>query len=613
MSDRIARIAPAELLGIALAAARFPRSVPAGAAVDAFDLERIGHRFPGFLAARLPEFAGLAAARGPGARLGPALLAWAARRGAAPAAGLAPELLARRLGVALEAGALAAVALPGFAELRRGDIPGLGALDAPGPGAPPLSRLFRMLMLGIRMRRPDMLDTIDGSAGAVLDWVIVFGLAEYELWPLLPPADRKLLLAGGADQPPLFLRAVRRFREDLRRVDAHTLRGWFAGHATREYGIRLQPSPRPVPAPGRLTVIGPWRHVLGIADDCYGAARALLERGTAFELVDTRPARWIETDPDKRAALGHLAVAAPAGERAFFCDTLFQATAWALGHWPAFVAFRRRDLFTPWELPGLPSGWRQALGLFDTVLTPSCFVQAALTVGAGATRVLHVTSSVELAPRPRAASRLLLRRRVVLPARDPVLLTVFDFASWLGRKNPTAVIEAFALLRRAHPRAVLVVKTTRGRWARGSARRLAARLRGQPGVVWLDGPWPNAALEALIARADALVSLHRAEGFGRNIAKALLLGTRVVVTDWSGNADFRSEPGYHGVPVRLRRITDRDYVLGDGQCWAEPDRRGAVRAMRAALSRPPLPPRARTACRFSRARLAHRLGRVLDL
>jgi hypothetical protein len=157
-----------------------------------------------------------------------------------------------------------------------------------------------------------------------------------------------------------------------------------------------------------------------------------------------------------------------------------------------------------------------------------------------------------------------------------------------------------------------VVKTTRGRSARGAARRLGALLRGVPDVVWVDGAWPNADVEALLRRAEALVSLHRAEGFGRNIAKALLLGRRVVVTDWSGNADMAAEPGYLGVPFRLRRLSDRDYVCGEGQVWADPDARGAARQMRAALvRRPPAPGRA--ALRFSRRRLARRLGRALGV
>jgi hypothetical protein len=433
---RAARLDDRALLEIAVAAARFPRTVrPEAASPTPEDIERIAHRFPGFLAARLEGFAALAAAaspRRPGLRpqsemggageetgLGAALATWAARRfGGAP-----PAPLAQRLGVPLQAGILAAAALPAFGGLTRRDLPGLASFDSPGAaGGPPLSRLLRLLVLALRLRRPDMLDApgMDGSVAAIADWSVVFGLAEHRLWHLLPPSDRRLLLAGTRDAPPLFLRAVLRFRPDLRahRDNPLVLRDWLRGNAAAEYGIDLQEPPRPMPRPGFLSVVGPWRQVLGISDDCFGAAMALEQAGFPFEVIDTKPSRWLESDPDKLARLGARAAALPSGTRALFCDTLFEATFWALTHWPRFAAFRRVDLLAPWELPALPAGGWQAAArlLFDTVLTPSSFVQSAFRA-AGAARVLRATSSVEVIGRHRAADALALRRR--LPALPP--------------------------------------------------------------------------------------------------------------------------------------------------------------------------------------------------
>lgn len=622
------RLPETELLRIALAAARFPRSVPAGERLAPADLERIAHRFPGFLAARLPGFAALAArpGRDPGAEdmgLGAALRAWAASRPAGP--GESADTLARRLGVPPEAGMLAAAALPAYAGMARSDLPGLAELDAPGPGPLPLSRLFRLFAVALRLRRPDMFDApgMEPKPGAVLDWCIVFGLSEHGLWPLLPPADRRLLLGGTPTAPPLFLRAVMRFREDLRALAGQplALRDWLRGAASREYGLTFEGAPPVRLRPGLTTVIGPWRQVLGISDDCFSACCALEALGADYEVVGTDVSRWIETDPDKLAALAHRAAEVPHGDRALFCDTLFQATFWALAHWPRFAAFRRVDLFAPWELPALPEGWQAAarllFGANGTIMAPSAFARDAFAA-AGVPGALRVCSSVELAPgwRHRMADANALRRRGLPPPGRrgaPVFAAIFDFSSWMARKNPEAVLDAFLRLRRQAGlgRAVLVLKTTRGRRARGPAQRLAARIRGAPGVLWLDGAWSNAEVEALLRRADAYVSLHRAEGFGRNIAKALLLGTPVVATHWSGNADMAPEPLYFGVrPARLVPITDADYVLGEGQVWAEPDAREAVRQMRAAIA-PRVPRPGRAALRFSRTRLARRLDRVL--
>lgn len=614
------RLAPSDaaLLAIAQAAVRFPRTAPPGAALTADDLERIARRFGSLLAARFDGLAALLASPAPGGDrgLGAALGAWGEARFAGT--GASPAMLARALGVRTETGLLAAAALPGLGALQRRDLPGLAALDAPGPGPLPLSRLFHTLALAIRLRRPDMLDApgMDAGRAALLDWCIVFGLSEYRLWHLLPVADRRLLLGGTAEAPPLFLRAVLRFRWDLQALRDRpvVLRDWLRSAASGEYGIRLEPPAPPILRPGRISVIGPWRNVLGLSDDCFSACLALDALGADWEVLSTEVGRHIEPDPDKLARLGPHAVAEPGGERALFTDTLFQAVFWALSHWPRYCAFRRVDLFAPWELPRLPEGWGLAARLlFDTVMAPSGFARDAFAA-AGAARALRVTSSVELVGRTAAADRLALRRRLALPGRRPrLLVTLFDFSSWMARKNPEATLAAFARLRRAVPNAVLVVKTTRARRARGAAARLAALLRQSPGVVWVDGAWQNAEIEALLRGAEAFVSLHRAEGFGRNIAKALLLGTRVVVTDWSGNTEMAAEPGYIGVrPARLVPITDADYVLGEGQCWAEPDPRAALRGMRRALAAS-VPKPGRAGLRFGRARLAHRLGRAMGL
>lgn len=45
-------------------------------------------------------------------------------------------------------------------------------------------------------------------------------------------------------------------------------------------------------------------------------------------------------------------------------------------------------------------------------------------------------------------------------------------------------------------------------------------------------------LDALIAGSDAVMLLHRSEGFGLPLAEAMGHGVPVVATNWSGNTDF---------------------------------------------------------------------------
>jgi glycosyltransferase involved in cell wall biosynthesis len=79
---------------------------------------------------------------------------------------------------------------------------------------------------------------------------------------------------------------------------------------------------------------------------------------------------------------------------------------------------------------------------------------------------------------------------------------------------------------------------------------------------------------------DCFVSLHRAEGFGRNIAEAMLLGKPVVVSAFSGNMDFTNEETAFLVHGDLILVRPGEYPFHEGQVWLDPDLEAAADAMR---------------------------------
>src|SRR5690606_20982074 len=91
--------------------------------------------------------------------------------------------------------------------------------------------------------------------------------------------------------------------------------------------------------------------------------------------------------------------------------------------------------------------------------------------------------------------------------------------------------------------------------------------------------WPYAEVRRLIAGADALISLHRAEGFGLTIAEAMTLGTPVVATAFSGNLDFMDATSAELIPARDTPVEDPQGIYR-GQSWAEPDLDAAAAALR---------------------------------
>ena len=87
-------------------------------------------------------------------------------------------------------------------------------------------------------------------------------------------------------------------------------------------------------------------------------------------------------------------------------------------------------------------------------------------------------------------------------------------------------------------------------------------------------------LLALYGCCDVFVSLHRSEGFGRNLAEALQLGLHVIASDVGGNTDFCTGPLAHPVPCREVPIPVGAYPCADGHVWGEPDLDHAAALMR---------------------------------
>jgi glycosyltransferase involved in cell wall biosynthesis len=93
----------------------------------------------------------------------------------------------------------------------------------------------------------------------------------------------------------------------------------------------------------------------------------------------------------------------------------------------------------------------------------------------------------------------------------------------------------------------------------------------------------------MYAASDAYISLHRAEGFGLNLAETMLLGKPLIATNWSGNLDFMDRNCAVLINADLVSVNDPDKVYSKqfGQ-WAEPRMDEAVRWLRRLAKEPDL-------------------------
>jgi glycosyltransferase involved in cell wall biosynthesis/SAM-dependent methyltransferase len=239
-----------------------------------------------------------------------------------------------------------------------------------------------------------------------------------------------------------------------------------------------------------------------------------------------------------------------------------------------------------WELSRYPREWHRWLDRFDEVWAPSSFVFDAISK-ATEKPVIHVPLCVD-----GKLTSFLGRRYFGLPESAYIFLFAFDLRSYLARKNPLAVIEAFSEVcaRRPAEDTRLVIKlhgTDSTSASRADYERLLAALdhvscRGR--IILVTDVLTDNETKNLVRCCDCFVSLHRSEGFGRAIAEAMLFGKPVVATGYSGNLDFMNETNSCLVDYRLVPVAEDSYPHAQGQCWAEPDIDHAAFHMVALLS-----------------------------
>jgi glycosyltransferase involved in cell wall biosynthesis len=247
------------------------------------------------------------------------------------------------------------------------------------------------------------------------------------------------------------------------------------------------------------------------------------------------------------------------------------------GFGAAHEAGRRNIGVVAWETETLPRAWHAPVRMMDELWVPSAFSAVAF---AGSVPVHVIPHPVSLrVPRERAFPGI--------PDDVFVFAAIFE---WQDRKNPDGLVRAFRRAFAGKRDVALVLKV--GLRFGGDPETLLRSLR----QLISPAPWrspPIYVLEAsetsrevvtqLLARADAYVSLHRAEGFGLCMAEAMALGKPVVATGYSGNLEFMDAESaflvdYELVPIRQRLSFWADFEAG--MRWAEPRVDHAVEQLR---------------------------------
>jgi glycosyltransferase involved in cell wall biosynthesis len=167
---------------------------------------------------------------------------------------------------------------------------------------------------------------------------------------------------------------------------------------------------------------------------------------------------------------------------------------------------------------------------------------------------------------------------------------VFDANSSIERKNPAAVIRAFAQAFPGQDDVCLVLRIANGHRLHHRERikrLLAAAPRGLDLRLVVE-PLARHDLLRLLSAGDCYVSLHRAEGFGYTCAEAMAYGMPVVATGYSGNLQFMNRENSFLVDYREATVAVADGPYQRGSMWAEPDVQHAAELLKTVYDRPDL-------------------------
>lgn len=357
-------------------------------------------------------------------------------------------------------------------------------------------------------------------------------------------------------------------------------------------GNRFEAAALAIPAPDRETVdvqlIGPLAKASGLGQATRLSAAILREtglnvRGVDFDLDNPAPEGFssetlIEDYGPAKINLIHLNA---------------ESTPLAFAYQPDVFSGAYNIGYFFWELDKPAYCHYLGMELLDEIWVSTEYGVEMYQPDAKGKPVVNVGMCYEEHPDiTRAAARAFVNRRFRFDDSHYVCLVAFDSFSFVQRKNPVAVLQAFQKAFEGVPEARLVVKTQNrdsvfdpiqvNLWDRVDAMRSR-----DPRIVVMNETLSYRDLLQLKAGSDCYISLHKSEGWGFGMIEAMALKVPVVCTAYSGNMDFCSDATAWLVDYEMTELQHGDYIfVRPGSAWAEPSVDHAARQMRAAYDDP---------------------------
>ncbi len=315
-------------------------------------------------------------------------------------------------------------------------------------------------------------------------------------------------------------------------------------------------------AQGGVNIIGYGRGEFGIGEDVRMAVKAFSEVNVEIA-VPRLPLRIAARQND--CTIAAYEVSRPVYQTNLICLPPYEMIRLLASTGDSIIGNRYNISFWQWELARFPNPLTYALDFVNEIWSASMFT-AEVMRSITDKPVIHMPVAVNL---PQSTSKW-TRKHFSLPESDFIYLTVLDGNSSLKRKNPLATVRAFLSAFPDKNDVCLVIKAMNVSVSQPDWFSVVKYAEEDKRIILMAEMMTKDKLLGLQSICDCFVSLHRSEGFGRNIAEAMLLGKPVIVSDYSGNKDFTNEETAFLVGGSLVPLSAGDYAFFHDQVWFEP-------------------------------------------
>lgn len=218
-----------------------------------------------------------------------------------------------------------------------------------------------------------------------------------------------------------------------------------------------------------------------------------------------------------------------------------------------------------WELPAARADYYEFYRYVDEIWVASEFCRHAFQslTRLPVVRVPLVVDGLE-------AKATYPREHFGFPPDVFVFAYIFDVSSYMDRKNPFCLIEAFRREFGDSSDVLLYLKFFNSGYDDANVGALKDAIAGAANIRIFDGIMDEAEIVSLHKAIDCFVSPHRSEGFGYNLAEAMYFAKPVIATRYSSNLDFMRDENSYLIDCTLTPLRETIGPYRKGTVWADP-------------------------------------------